>query len=69
MGHCFIHDEIGIEATLMFMLVSFNLMQMFFFKRLKKFRQRRLLQIEVIERIIKELVVYNSDGKYIIDST
>jgi len=69
MGHCFIHDEIGIEATLMFMIIAFNLMQLFFFKRLKNFRFRKLLQIEVIERIIKEMVIYDAKGKYIIDST
>lgn len=64
MDHCFIHDEIGIEATLIFMIVAFNLMQLFFFRRLRSFRRKRLLQVEVIERIIKQLISYNPKGKY-----
>jgi predicted transposase YbfD/YdcC len=69
MDHCFIHHENGLEATLMFMIIAFNLMQLFFFKRLKNFRRRKLLQIEVIEKIILEMVVCGSEGKYIIDSS
>jgi hypothetical protein len=68
MDHCFIHDENGLEATLMFMITSFNLMQLFFFRRLKDFRKRKLLQVEIIERIIKEMMVYDSGGQYIISS-
>jgi hypothetical protein len=66
MDHCFIHHENGLEATLMFMIIAFNLMQLFFFRGLRNFRNRKLLQIEVIERIILEIVSYNSKGKYII---
>jgi hypothetical protein len=69
MEHCFIHHENGLEATLMFMIIAFNLMQLFFFKRLKNFRMRKLLQIEIIERIIMEMATYISDGNYIIDTT
>jgi len=68
MDHCFIHDEIATEATLMFMIIAFNLMQLFFFKRLKKFRERKLLQVEIIERIIKEMVKYKSKGEYILNT-
>jgi hypothetical protein len=64
MDHCFIHDETGLEATLMFMIIAFNLMQLFFFRRLRNFRKNRLLQVEVIERLIKQLVSYNPKGKY-----
>lgn len=69
MDHCFMHHENGLEATLMFMIIAFNLMQLFFFRRLKNFRERKLLQIEVIERIILEMVSYISDGNYIIDTS
>jgi hypothetical protein len=68
MNHCFIHDENGLEATLMFMIISFNLMQLFFFRRLKNFRQRKLLQVEIIERMIKEMVVFDAKGKYLMDT-
>lgn len=66
---CFIHHENGLEAALMFMIIAFNLMQLFFFRRLKNFRRRKLLQIEVIEKIILDIVAYDSKGKYIIDSS
>ncbi len=69
MDHCFMHHENGLEATLMFMIIAFNLMQLFFFRRLKNFRERKLLQIEIIERIILEMVSYISDGNYIIDTS
>jgi hypothetical protein len=69
MEHCYIHDENGLEATLMFMIISFNLMQLFFFRRLKNFRMRKLLQVEVIERIIMELSTYDSEGIYIINTS
>jgi hypothetical protein len=68
MNHCFIHDEIGLETALMFMIVAFNLMQLFFFRRLKGFRQNKLLQVEIIERIIKEMMVYNSKYGYMLSS-
>lgn len=68
MGHCFIHHENALEATLMFMIIAFNLMQLFFFRRMKNFRIKKLLQVEVIERIIKEIVVYDARGGYLIDT-
>jgi hypothetical protein len=69
MDHCFIHHKNGLEAALKFQIVAFNLMQLYFFRRLKDFRQRRLLQVEVIERIIKEMVVYDAQGKYLLDTS
>ena len=69
MDHCFIHHENALEATLMFMIIAFNLMQLFFFRGLRNFRSRRLLQIEVIERIILEIVSYKGKGTYIIDTS
>jgi len=69
MSHCFIHDEIGLEATLMFMIIAFNLMQLFFFRRLRTFRKKKLLQVEVIERMIKEMMLYDAKGNYILYTT
>jgi hypothetical protein len=69
MDHCFIHHENGLEAALMLMIIAFNLMQLFFFRRLKNFRKRKLLQIEVIERIIHEMATYNCRKDYIIDTS
>lgn len=50
------------------MIITFNLMQLFFFRRMKNFRVRKLLQVEVIERIVKEMVAYNVLGEYLIDT-
>jgi len=68
MNHCFIHQKNGLEATLMFMIISFNLIQLFFFRRMNHFRSRKLLQVEVLERIAKEMVSYDARGEYLIDT-
>lgn len=67
MNHCFIHHKNGLEATLMFM-IFFNLIQLFFFRRMNNFRSRQLLQVEVLERIAKEMVSYDAHGEYLIDT-
>ena len=69
MDHCFIHDEIGLEAAFGFLVIAFNLMQLFFFRCIKNFRQRRLQQVEVVERIIKELHGYNTHNVYVFDTS
>lgn len=69
MDHCFIHDENGLEANLWFMIIAFNLMQLYFFRRLKDFRIKKLLQVEVIERILIEMITYEANGCYICDTS
>jgi len=63
-----IHDKNGLEATLMFLIIYFNLMQLFFFRRMNNFRSRKLLQVEVLERMTKEMVAYDARGEYLIDT-
>lgn len=58
MDHCFLHSPSGIEAVLLFMIIAFNLMQLFFFRSLRKFRKRKLLQVEIIEDIRDELITF-----------
>ena len=65
----FIHDEIGLEAVFGFLVIAFNFMQLFLFRCLKNFRQRGLLQVEVIECIIKELLGFNAHGVYVFDTS
>jgi len=43
-------------------------MQLFFFRRMNNFRSRKLLQIEVLERIDKEMMSYDASGEYLIDT-
>ena len=65
----FIHDEIGLEAAFGFLVIAFNFMQLFFFRCLKNFRQRRSQQVEVVGRIIKELHGFNAHGVYVFDTS
>jgi hypothetical protein len=66
MNHCFIHHENGLEAALMFMIIACNLIQLLLFRRLSNFRHQKLLQIEVLERFVKEMVVYDAHGEFLI---
>jgi len=68
MNHCFNHHKNGLEATLMFVIISFNLIQLFFFRRMKHFRSRKLLQVEVLERIAKEMMSYDAQGEYLVNT-
>jgi hypothetical protein len=60
MDHCFLHSQSGTEAVLLFMIITFNLMQLFFFRCLREFRKKKLLQIEIIEDIRNELIIFNN---------
>ena len=52
----------------MFVIISFNLIQLFFFRRMKHFRSRKLLQVEVLERIAKEMMSYDAQGEYLVNT-
>ena len=54
--HCFIHTPTGIEAVLKFMILAFNLMQLYFFKCIRNFRKKRMLQINIIEDLKDEML-------------
>lgn len=53
LDHCFLHSPNGVETVLMFMLIAFNLMQLYFFRCIRGFR-KKMLQIDVIEDIRDE---------------
>ena len=57
--HCFIHDPTGIEAAFMFMIMAFNLSEMFMFKCLRNFREKKMLRIDLIEDLRDDLTEYN----------
>ncbi|MBP2031868.1 hypothetical protein J2Z42_000533, partial [Clostridium algifaecis] len=54
LDHCFLHSPTGVETVLMFMIIAFNLMQLYFFRCLRCFRKKNMLQIDVIEDIRDE---------------
>lgn len=54
LDHCFLHSPTGVETVLMFILLAFNLMQLYFFRCIRGFRDKNMLQIDVIEDIRDE---------------
>ena len=60
LGHCFLHDSTGIEAVLMLIIIAFNLMQLYFFRCIRGFRKKRLLQIDIIEDLKDEMLLINN---------
>jgi hypothetical protein len=66
--HCFIHSPTGIEAVLKFMVLAFNLMQLYFFKCIRDFRKKRMLQINIIEDLKDEMLLIQKWSNPIFDS-
>jgi len=54
LNHCFLHSPTGVEVVLIFMILAFNLMQLYFFRCIRGFRKKRMLQINIIEDIKDE---------------
>lgn len=54
LDHCFLHNPTGIETVLMFIIIAFNLMQLYFFRCIRGFREKNMLQIDIIEDIRDE---------------
>lgn len=54
LDHCFLHSPTGVETVLMFIIIAFNLMQLYFFRCIRGFRKKRMLQINIIEDIRDE---------------
>lgn len=62
-NHCFIHSPIGVETVLVFMIIAFNLMQLYFFRCIRGFRKKKMLQIDVIEDLKDERFTIENDWK------
>ena len=54
LDHCFLHSPTGVETVLMFIIIAFNLMQLYLFRCIRNFRKKRMLQIDIIEDIRDE---------------
>jgi len=61
LDHCFFHSPTGVETVLMFIIIAFNLMQLYFFRCIRGFRKKNMLQIDVIEDIRDERFTIQSD--------
>lgn len=63
LDHCFLHSPTGIETVLMFIIISFNLMQLYFFRCIRGFRKKKMLQIDIIEDIRDERFIIENGWK------
>ena len=55
--HCYLHGEDANEKVLLFILTAFNLWELFLFRRIKKFRELRLLRIDIMSDMYDELLL------------
>lgn len=62
--HCYLHDPVGIEAVLMFMIMAFNLQELFMFRCLRDFREKNILRIDFIENLRDELLMYEFEDLF-----
>jgi IS4 transposase len=57
--HNYVHGKGANEKILLFILMAFNLMELFLFRRLKNFRERRMLRIDILATLFDELYIHN----------
>jgi hypothetical protein len=57
--HNYVHGKNANEIILLFILVAFNLMELFLFRRLKNFRKRKLLRIDIVTTLFDQLLLHN----------
>jgi hypothetical protein len=55
--HCYLHSPRGVEAIVGFMMIAFNLTQLYFFRNIRGFRGKRHLQINIIEDLKDEMLI------------
>jgi len=67
--HCYVHSEVGTEAVVGFMIIAFNLSQLYFFRNIRGFREKRMLQINIIEDIRDEVLLIEGWVNPIFDTT
>ena len=57
--HNYVHGKDTNEKILLFILTAFNLVELFLFRRLKHFRVRKLLRIDIITSLFDQLLIHN----------
>ena len=63
MKHCYLHSESGVETVLMLMIIGFNLMQLYFFRCIRGFREKKMLQIDIVEDVKDGLILWEKGMK------
>lgn len=69
LDHCFLHSPTGIETVLIFIIIAFNLMQLYFFRCIRGFRKKRMLQIDFIEDMRDEMLLIHNWINPLFEST
>jgi len=64
--HNYVHGKDSNEKILLFILMAFNLYELFLFRRLKDFRKLKMLRINVLSTLFDELYVQNV-SKYFVN--
>lgn len=62
--HNYVHGKDTNEKILLFILTAFNLLELFLFRRLKNFRERRLLRIDILSTLFDQLLLYNMSAYF-----
>ena len=57
--HNYVHGKDTNEKILLFILTAFNLVELFLFRRLKGFREKRMLRVDVISTLFDQLLLHN----------
>jgi len=55
--HCYVHGSGADEKILMFIMTAFNLMELFLFRRLKKFREQKMTRKHLISDMWDDLLL------------
>lgn len=51
----------GVETVLIFIIIAFNLMQLYFFRCIRGFRKKQMLRINIIEDVRDERFTIETD--------
>ena len=62
--HNYVHGKEANEKILLFILTAFNLLELFLFRRLKDFRKRKLLRINILSTMFDELLAHNMSSYF-----
>lgn len=54
--HCYVHGKDTNEKILLFILMAFTLMELFLFRRLHGFREKKMLRINILRTMFDELL-------------
>ncbi len=69
LDHCFVHEPNAIEAILYLMIIAYNLMQLFIFRRLSGEDIKKFTQKEIVRLLEKELYRMRYSSQYSLDTT